>query len=66
MKNKLRKTVVWLTAVFAIFLNLFSTCEAGETQTVGEAQSFIDGIVAYQLKEAGASSVQQWINVSLS
>ena len=66
MKNKLRKTVVWLIAVFAIFLNLFSICEAGETRTVGEAQSFIDGIVAYQLKEAGASSVQQWINDSLT
>ncbi len=66
MRNKLRKTTASIIAVFAMFLNLFSTCEAGETRTVGEAQSFIDGIVAYQLREAGASSVQQWINDSLT
>ena len=37
-----------------------------ETKSVGEAQSFIDDIVAYQLKETGASSVQQWIDNTLT
>lgn len=38
----------------------------GNSQSVNEANSLIDGIVTYKLKESGATSIQQWIDGSLA
>ncbi|MBQ8558751.1 MAG: DUF4430 domain-containing protein [Tyzzerella sp.] len=66
MKNKLRKVVVVCLAAFVLLTGVLPVSAQENTRTVGEAQSFIDGIVAYNLKSSGASSVQQWINGSIT
>lgn len=66
MRNKLISIIFsWFTILILLFGTMPVSAEE-ETKTVGEAQSFIDGIVGYQLKETGASSVQQWIDNALT
>lgn len=66
MKNKLRKAVVTCLAILVLLISVMPVSAAESTRTVGEAQSFIDGIVACNLKNAGTSSIQSWINGSLT
>lgn len=65
MKNNFFKTVFCWFAVFLLLASTWTVLAEEGDQTVGEAQGFIDGIVAYKLNESGASSVQQWIDGAL-
>lgn len=66
MKNKiLTKLICALAICLLLFSTVFVSVEAN-TNTVGEAKSLMDGIVEFKLNEAGASSVQNWINGSLT
>lgn len=62
------KRISALIAVFAVLLCIFPAKRPliSNADTVGEAQSFIDGIIGYKLTETGAGSVQDWINGDLA
>ena len=66
MKNKLQKTLLCFLAVILLLTGVMPVFAEETTRTVNEAQSFIDGIVAYQKSQAGATSVQGWINGTLT
>lgn len=65
MKIKLVNAIAcWLTAL--VLLLSGTPVLAAEENAAAEAQDLIDGIVAYQLKETGAISVQEWIDGALT
>lgn len=66
MRNKLISIIFFWFTIFILLFDTMPVKAEEETKNVGEAQSFIDDIVAYQLKETGASSVQQWIDNALT
>lgn len=66
MKNKLQKTLLCFLAVILLLTGAMPVFAEDATRTVNEAQSFIDGIVAYQQSKSGVTSVQGWINGMLT
>ena len=66
MKNKLQKTLLCFLAVILLLTGAMPVFAGGATRTVSEAQNFIDGIVAYQQSKAGVTSIQGWINGTLT
>ena len=66
MKNKLLKTLLCFLAVILLLTGAMPVFAGGATRTVSEAQNFIDGIVAYQQSKAGVTSIQGWINGTLT
>lgn len=65
MKNKLVTAITPLLIVLSLLIGGMPVSSA-EEDTAVKAQSFTDGIVAYQLKETGAISVQEWIDGALT
>lgn len=64
MKNKF---FTGLICLITVFLFVFGTVPVeSQANTVGEAQSLIDGIVAFKQEQAGASSIQGWIDGALT
>lgn len=66
MKSKLQKTLLCFLAVILLLTGAMPVFAEGATRTVSEAQNFIDGIVAYQQSKAGVTSIQGWINGTLT
>lgn len=66
MKNNLLKTIIGCLYIVVILTCYISVDAIENNQTVGEVNSFIDGIVDYKLKETKASSIQQWIDGELT
>lgn len=66
MKNKLLAGVFCLLTICTIIIGAVSVTAESKANTVGEAQSLVDDIVDFKLKQSGADSIQDWINDSLS
>ncbi len=66
MKSKWLTRLLCLWVIGILFTHATGVSANSHSRAVGEAQVFADGIVAYKLKEAGASSVQEWIDGSLT
>ncbi len=65
MKNKLVTAILGGLIALSLMIGGMPV-SAAEENAAAEAQSFTDGIIAYQLKETGASSVQEWIDGTLT
>ena len=65
---KLRKALIFLTiTVFAVFAAPFTAFAADNPEnTVGDAESVIGGILAYELGRNGCSDPQEWIDGSIT
>ncbi len=67
MKTKLLSSLFCIISVLIIAFDLTPDLQSNCAEyTVGEAESLADGIVSYRLKNAGADSVQDWINGELT
>lgn len=66
MKNNLLAKIICVLAVCLIVVGAFPYNAKGDINTVGEAKSVIDGIIDFKLKQSGESSVQNWLNDSLT
>lgn len=66
MKNKLKKTLLCFLAVILLLTVAMPVFAEDATRTVSKAQGIIDGIVAYQQSKAGVTSIQGWINGTLT
>ena len=66
MRNKLLKIIIYCLSVVALLTGYIPVNATENNQTVGEAKSFIDGIVDYKLNASGAESIQQWIDGELT
>lgn len=66
MKNKPQKTLLCFLAVILLLTGAMPVFAEEATRTVNEAQSFIDGIIAYHQNQAGVTSTQGWINGTLT
>ena len=66
MKSKVINGLICFLTVLLLLFGTLPISAVESAQTVGEAQNFIDGIIAYQQKNSGVSSVQGWINGTLS
>ena len=62
MNNRARSGVFFLLTAALTVVSAVPFNAAAKEYTVGEVQSLIDGIVDYKLGQAGAGSVQDWIN----
>lgn len=60
MRNKLLTKIICIFTICILMVN--PVLAYNQTETVGEAKSLVDGIVGYKEKQAGAASVQAWIN----
>ncbi len=61
MKNKLLAGIICIVTVCSLIVHS-APIYAESTNTVGEANSLIDGIVSFKLSETNSSSVQDWID----
>lgn len=61
MKNKFSAIISWILVVCFLLTGSMIVSAEG-TNTVGEAQNLIDGIVSFKLNESGADSIQDWID----
>lgn len=66
MKNKFRKGCLCLLAVLLLLTGISNGLAEETGRTVGDAQAFMEGIAAYQLKTTGAASLQGWIDGGLT
>lgn len=66
MKSKVKSSFLCFFTLLLFLIGAIPVSAAESSQTVGEAQGFIDGIAAYQQKIAGYSSIQEWINGTLA
>jgi len=66
MKTKFLRALICCIVVLVLLFGALPVSSQKSSQAVGEAQGFIDGIVAYKLKKSGALSVQQWIDGSIT
>lgn len=66
MKNKLQKTLLCLLAVILLLTGAMPVFAEDAARTVNEAQGFIDGIIANHQNQAGVTSIQGWINGTLT
>lgn len=66
MKNSILKKLICALTVCILFVGVVPVSAEANTNTVSEAQSLIDSIVNYNLKESGAFSVQNWVDGSLT
>lgn len=66
MRNKtlLKRLICLLSVILLAVVSV--TVSAEDNDAVSEAKSLIDGIVDYKLKEAGAGSIQEWIDGKLT
>lgn len=66
MKNKLFAGILCLLTICTLIVGAVPVTAESKANTVGEAQTLVDGIVDFKLKQSGAGSIQDWINGSLS
>lgn len=66
MKSKLQSIFLCFLAIILLFTGAAPVSAQDAVRAVDKAQSFIDGIVAYQQSHTGAASVQEWINGALT
>lgn len=66
MRNKtlLKRLICLLSVILLAVVSV--TVSAEDNDAVSEAKSLIDGIVDYKLEEAGAGSIQEWIDGKLT
>jgi len=66
MRNKLFSAVLCPVMIFLLSLAYVPLKAECSSHTVDEIRSLIDGIVDYKLNEAGAASVDEWLNGSIA
>lgn len=66
MKNKRLTRLLCCLTTLILLLGAFPVSANGHTAAVDEAQSLIDGIVGYACQKSGVSTIQQWINGTLT
>lgn len=66
MKSKLQSIFLCFLTVILLFAGAAPVSAQNAVRSVDKAQSFIDGIFAYQQSHAGVASVQEWINGALT
>lgn len=66
MKNKLMSGILCLFTICTLIVGVVPISVEGKGDTVSEAQTLVDGIVDFKLKQSGDVSIQDWINDSLS
>lgn len=62
MMSKFLKTVICLIIAFVLLIGGGSVSAEQGTKNADEAQSFLDDIISYNLKETKSEDLQQWIN----
>lgn len=66
MKNKISKITACCLAILLFLISLLPVSAETGNRNSSKAQSFINDIINYKMSESGVSSVQQWINGSLT
>lgn len=66
MRSKLFKLIICTLLAFTLMLGTISASEEGDTKNDNEAQSLIDGIVAFKLQDSGDKNIVQWIDGELT
>ncbi len=66
MNKKFLKAALSCLTIIILLLSNIPVLAEENNRTAGEAESVINGIVDYKLKDSGASDIQQWINGELT
>lgn len=66
MKNKFFAVFGCCLLILACFSSAAAVSAQNSANTVDEAQTLIDGIVAYKKAESGVESIQEWIDTGLT
>lgn len=66
MRNKLSFKIICLLTACILIVSAAPISAKATTDTVGEAQKLIDGIVGFKLNETGNSIIQNWIDSTLT
>lgn len=66
MRNKIVKAKGCILTFLVLLSCILPFSVEGSGVPADEAQNFIDGIIAYKLKESGSSSAEEWIDTELT